>query len=50
MTSNKPIQLADDNKEKTAPNSGHWIAEEQPVLLVKLLNNIFGGNSTTSTR
>ena len=25
------------------PNSGHWIPEEQPVILVKLLNNFFGG-------
>ena len=24
------------------PNSGHWIPEEQPVVLVKLLNNFFG--------
>jgi hypothetical protein len=32
------------------PNSGHWIPEEQPVFLVKLLNNFFGGNSTTSSR
>jgi pimeloyl-ACP methyl ester carboxylesterase len=30
------------------PNSGHWIQEEQPVLLVKLLNNFFSGNTTTS--
>jgi len=28
------------------PNSGHWIPEEQPVFLVKLLNNFFSGNST----
>ncbi|HVD35980.1 MAG TPA: alpha/beta hydrolase, partial [Nitrososphaeraceae archaeon] len=30
----------------TVPNSGHWIPEEQPVFLVKLLNNFFSGNST----
>ena len=30
------------------PNSGHWIQEEQPVLLEKLLNNFFSGNTTTS--
>jgi pimeloyl-ACP methyl ester carboxylesterase len=30
------------------PNSGHWIAEEQPVRLVKLLSNFFGGNTTTT--
>ena len=31
------------------PNSGHWIAEEQPVLLVTLLSNFFSGNRTTTT-
>jgi pimeloyl-ACP methyl ester carboxylesterase len=30
------------------PNSGHWIAEEQPVVLVKLLTNFFSGNNSTS--
>ena len=30
----------------TVPNSGHWIAEEQPDVVVKLLNNFFSGNST----
>jgi pimeloyl-ACP methyl ester carboxylesterase len=33
----------------TAPNSGHFIQEEQPVFVVKLLNNFFSGNSTTET-
>ena len=28
------------------PNSGHWIPEEQPDFVIKLLNNFFGGNST----
>ena len=32
------------------PNSGHYIAEEQPDVVVKLLNNFFSGNSTTSNR
>jgi pimeloyl-ACP methyl ester carboxylesterase len=31
----------------TVPNSGHYIAEEQPDVVVKLLNNFFGGNSNT---
>jgi pimeloyl-ACP methyl ester carboxylesterase len=31
------------------PNSGHWIPEEQPVFLVKLLNNFFSGKPTTET-
>jgi pimeloyl-ACP methyl ester carboxylesterase len=38
-------QLAQNVTSITVPNSGHWIAEEQPVFLVKLLNNFFG-NST----
>jgi hypothetical protein len=33
----------------TVPLSGHWIPEEQPVFLGKLLNNFFSGNSTTSS-
>jgi pimeloyl-ACP methyl ester carboxylesterase len=28
------------------PNSGHWIPEEQPEFVVKLLNNFFSSNST----
>ena len=31
------------------PNSGHFIPEEQPVFVVKILNNFFSGNSTTSS-
>jgi pimeloyl-ACP methyl ester carboxylesterase len=38
-------QLAQNVTAITVPNSGHWIAEEQPVVLVKLLNNFFS-NST----
>jgi pimeloyl-ACP methyl ester carboxylesterase len=33
----------------TVPNSGHYIQEEQPDVVVKLLNNFFSGNSTTSS-
>src|SRR5215204_2410490 len=32
------------------PNSGHFIQEEQPDVVVKLLNNFFSGNSTTSSK
>ena len=32
----------------TVPNSGHFIPEEQPDVVVKLLNNFFSGNSTTT--
>jgi hypothetical protein len=34
----------------TVSNSGHYIAEEQPDVAVKLLNNFFSGNSTNSIR
>jgi pimeloyl-ACP methyl ester carboxylesterase len=35
--------LAQDVRGVIVPNSGHWIAEEQPVFLVKLLNHFFSG-------
>ena len=41
--------LAQNVQGITVPNSGHWIPEEQPVFLVKLLNNFFSGNSTAYT-
>jgi len=31
------------------PNSGHFIPEEQPDFVVKLLNNFFSGKPTTET-
>ena len=43
-------QLAYDVTGVVVPNSGHWIPEEQPVFLVKLLNNFFSGNSTASSK
>ena len=42
-------QLANNVTGVVVPNSGHWIPEEQPVFLGKLLNNFFSGNSTTSS-
>ena len=41
--------LAQNVQGITVPNTGHWISEEQPVFLLKLLNNFFSGNSTTSS-
>jgi len=41
--------LAQNVQTMIIPNSGHWIQEEQPVLLVKLLNNFFSGKSTNNT-
>ena len=41
--------LAQNVQGVTVPNSGHFIPEEQPVFVVKLLNNFFSGNSSTET-
>ena len=41
-------QLAQNVTGIIVPNSGHFIQEEQPDVVVKLLNNFFSGNSTTS--
>jgi pimeloyl-ACP methyl ester carboxylesterase len=38
--------LAQNVEGITLPNTGHWIPEEQPVFLAKLLDNFFSGNST----
>jgi pimeloyl-ACP methyl ester carboxylesterase len=43
-------QLAQNVTGITVPNSGHYIAEEQPDVVVKLLKNFFSGNSTTSSK
>jgi pimeloyl-ACP methyl ester carboxylesterase len=42
-------QLAQNVTAITVPNSGHYIPEEQPDVVVKLLNNFFSGNSTASS-
>ncbi|MGA7898771.1 MAG: alpha/beta hydrolase [Nitrososphaeraceae archaeon] len=42
--------LAQNVQGITVPNSGHWIPEEQPVFLVKLLNNFFSCNSTKTSK
>jgi pimeloyl-ACP methyl ester carboxylesterase len=42
-------QLAQNVTGITVPNSGHWIAEEQPVFLAKLLNTFFSGNATKTS-
>jgi pimeloyl-ACP methyl ester carboxylesterase len=43
-------QLAQNVTGITVPNSGHFIPEEQPDVVVKLLNNFFSGNSTTPNK
>ena len=45
------MKLAAQNVQTVViPNSGHWIQEEQPLRLVNLLGNFFGGNSTKTTK
>src|SRR6187200_1126608 len=42
--------LAQDVQATTVPKSGHFIPEEQPVFLVKSLNNFFSGNPTETSK
>ena len=39
--------LAQNVQGITVPNSGHYIPEEQPVFVAKLLSNFFSGKITT---
>jgi pimeloyl-ACP methyl ester carboxylesterase len=41
--------LAQNVQGVIVPNSGHFIPEEQPVFVAKLLSNFFSGNSTMET-
>jgi pimeloyl-ACP methyl ester carboxylesterase len=36
-------KLAQNVTGVKVPLSGHWIPEEQPVFVVNMLNNFFGG-------
>ena len=40
-------QLAQNVTGITVPNSGHFIAEEQPNFVIKVLNNFFRGDNST---
>jgi pimeloyl-ACP methyl ester carboxylesterase len=42
-------QAAQNVQTIVVPNSGHWIPEEQPFVMVKLLNNFFSGMSAMET-
>jgi pimeloyl-ACP methyl ester carboxylesterase len=42
--------LAQNVQGITVPNSGHYIPEEQPDFLVKLLNNFFSGNPAETSK
>ena len=38
--------LAQNVEGIIVPNSGHWIPEERPDFVIKMLDNFFVGNST----
>ena len=38
--------LAENVTGIKVPNSGHWIPEERPDFVIKMLDNFFGGNTT----
>jgi pimeloyl-ACP methyl ester carboxylesterase len=42
-------QLAENVQGITVPNSGHFIAEEQPQFVINQLSNFFGRNTTTNS-
>jgi pimeloyl-ACP methyl ester carboxylesterase len=42
--------LAQNVQGIIVPNSGHYIAEEQPDVVVKLLNNFFSGKPTETSK
>ncbi len=41
-------QLAENVQGIIVPNSGHFMAEEQPQFIVNQLSNFFGGNSASN--
>ena len=42
--------LAQNVRGVQVPNSGHWIPEERPDFVVKLLGNFFEGNTTKTSK
>ena len=46
LNSIQALALATNVQDIIVPYSGHWIPEEQPDFLVKILDNFFAGNST----
>jgi len=38
--------LAQNVQSIIVPNSGHWIPEERPDFVIKMLDNFFGGDTT----
>ena len=54
VTSNSALYamktLAQNVQGIQVPNTGHWIPEEQPEVIIKLLDNFFGGNTTKTIK
>ena len=42
--------LAHNVQGVIVPNSGHWIPEEQPDFVIKLLNNSFSGKPAETSK
>ena len=42
--------VANDVRGGVVPNSSHWIPEEWPDFLIKMLENFFGGNTTNTSK
>ncbi|MGA9154987.1 MAG: alpha/beta hydrolase, partial [Candidatus Nitrosopolaris sp.] len=42
--------LAQNVRGIQVPNSGHWIPEERPDFVIKMLDNFFAGNSTITSK
>ena len=42
--------LAQNVRGIQVPNSGHWIPEERPDFVIKMLENFFGGTSTITSK
>jgi hypothetical protein len=40
--------LAQTVRGGQVPNSGHWIPEERPDFVIKLLDNFFGGSTANA--
>jgi hypothetical protein len=42
--------VANDVRGGVVPNSSHWIPEERPDFLIKMLENFFGSNTTNTSK
>ena len=43
-------KLAQNVQGIKVPNSGHWIPEERPDFVIKMLDNFFTANSTKTSK